>query len=453
MKKLITICAAVTTILVLGGAVQAAVQTYSIVDYPAGQIDTMTGLADHISGTITADTTTGVIYFASFTITGATSYTVASAAIDPYYVHITPTQIILTQTNPSNPLGYGNLRLSGSTGVSGANSSAVVQWYVPGNPWVVGSYPYTAYMGTVGSKGSGPLFAGGLGDYPWVVATVIPEQTPTTAAALPVTNSVGSADYAPGFAPGSWQASATVAGQKSEYYISPQALFGRDVNIGELSSISYFTKKNTTHTVNTADWYINIYTKPDANLPIHGSWYGNRIGSEPYFSQNLLDPCNTWNQWVTGAGQNNRLRFFDSTNNLYFGSYTDGFLSDLTANAAYKNQKILSFSVQTGSAWANGFTGLVDGLKIKLTDESVGQVNFVATSYCPDTLAGDLNGDCQVNFEDLKILASQWLQPPGSPSADIAPSPSGDGIVNFSDFAVMADNWLKCDLLPQSSCP
>ena len=119
---------------------------------------------------------------------------------------------------------------------------------------------------------------------------------------LPVANSVGSDDYAAVFAPG--QADATVAGQKSEYYITPLPLFGSDVTIGEISSISYFTKKNTTHTADAADWYINIYTIPDANLPVHGTWYGNRIGSEPYFSENLIRPCNTWNQWNTAAGKN-----------------------------------------------------------------------------------------------------------------------------------------------------
>jgi hypothetical protein len=213
-------------------------------------------------------------------------------------------------------------------------------------------------------------------------------------------------------------------------------LFGRDVTIGELSDISYFTMKNTTHTEDAADWYINIYTKPDSNLPVHGSWYGNRIGSEPYFSENLVDPCNTWNQWVTGAGQNNRLRFFDSTNDQYFGSYTDGFLSDLTSNPAYKNQQILLFSIQTGSSWANGFTGLVDGLSIRLTSANVGQVNLIAMQ-----LVGDLNSDCKVDAADLKILSEQWLQPPGLPSADIWPS-GGDNAVNFHDLAVMANNWL-----------
>ncbi len=70
-------------------------------------------------------------------------------------------------------------------------------------------------------------------------------------------------------------------------------------------------------------------------------------------------------------------------------------------------------------------------------------------SDCMFILAGDLNGDCRVDFKDLAILVNQWLQSPGSPSADIAPSPSGDGRVNFQDFAVMAANWLiDCDTNP-----
>jgi hypothetical protein len=201
--------------------------------------------------------------------------------------------------------------------------------------------------------------------------------TTTTITALPVANSIGSTDYASGFAQGSWQANATDAGQKSEYYVDTQTLFGRsDVTIGELSNISYFTKKDATHAADPRDWYIVIYTQEDDTLSPHGSWYGNRINSEPYFSESIVETAGTWTQWVTGANQNNRLRFFDSTGG-YFGSYTDGFLSDLTSNAAYINQKILCFSVQTGSAWANGFTGLVDGLSVQLTDGSIGQVNMV----------------------------------------------------------------------------
>ncbi|MBN2019938.1 MAG: carbohydrate binding domain-containing protein [Sedimentisphaerales bacterium] len=59
---------------------------------------------------------------------------------------------------------------------------------------------------------------------------------------------------------------------------------------------------------------------------------------------------------------------------------------------------------------------------------------------CPAEGPGNLNLDCDVDFMDLDILASQWLQPPGEPSADIAP-PGGDGIVDMFDFALLADGW------------
>jgi hypothetical protein len=61
---------------------------------------------------------------------------------------------------------------------------------------------------------------------------------------------------------------------------------------------------------------------------------------------------------------------------------------------------------------------------------------------CPFNLAGDLNKDCRVDLEDLTILAIQWLQPTGTPSADIAPWPDGDGVTDFLDYAALANNWL-----------
>jgi hypothetical protein len=53
----------------------------------------------------------------------------------------------------------------------------------------------------------------------------------------------------------------------------------------------------------------------------------------------------------------------------------------------------------------------------------------------------DFNHDCIVSFNDFSILAYQWLQSPGIPSADIAP-PGGDGIVQHLDRAVMFEKWL-----------
>ena len=54
-------------------------------------------------------------------------------------------------------------------------------------------------------------------------------------------------------------------------------------------------------------------------------------------------------------------------------------------------------------------------------------------AVCPD---GDLDGNCRVDFNDVKFLADRWLDGPGS-KADIVGS---DG-VNWGDFAIIAMNW------------
>lgn len=195
-------------------------------------------------------------------------------------------------------------------------------------------------------------------------------------------------DAAPGYQFGSF---ASNGSGKTDIYFTPESLFGRAVTIGEVAEISYWTKKGTLHTSDPADWYLTIYTKPypgDASTP---AWYGDRYGSEPYFSINLNAPVNTWNQWSTD-GPSNQLRFFESTQGApgaNFGSYTDPDWATFKAanglsGTPRAGQAILFFSIQTGSAWAAGFTGKLDGLRIKLADGSVAKVNFepfaVATS-------------------------------------------------------------------------
>jgi len=187
-------------------------------------------------------------------------------------------------------------------------------------------------------------------------------------------------DAAPGFPSGSF-ASNGIA--KTDMYFTPDALFLREVTLGEVASMSYWTKKGNTHVVDPADWFLAIYTKPYAGDASSATWYGDRIGTEPYFSINLDDPVDEWNQWTTG-GPDNQLRFFESTAGApgaNFGSYTDPDWATFVAGNAlsgdpYAGHEILYFSVQTGSAWAAGFTGQVDGLRIELTDGSVATINF-----------------------------------------------------------------------------
>ncbi|MBA4181522.1 MAG: hypothetical protein C0506_13110, partial [Anaerolinea sp.] len=214
------------------------------------------------------------------------------------------------------------------------------------------------------------------------------------------------ADAAPGFSSGSFAANATGAGTKSEIYFTPESLFGgREVALGDVASMSYWTKTGALHTVDPRDWFLAMYTKPyggDVSTP---SWYGDRIGAEPYFSASLTDPAGTWNQWSTD-GASNKLRFFESTEGApgaNFGTYTDPDWATLVAGNAlsglpYASHKILYVSIQTGSAWANGFTGQLDGLRIVLTDGSVATVNFepdvapcTATCYADAVSGNDAN--------------------------------------------------------------
>ncbi len=184
---------------------------------------------------------------------------------------------------------------------------------------------------------------------------------------------VGVVDPAPGFPVGSLASDGV---GKTDMYFTPESLFGHAVTLGDIASISYWTNKNATHTADPRDWFLVIYTKP---YPGNPRWYGARIGSEPYFSMNLSETPNAWNQWSTG-GPSNTLRFFESTNG-YFGAYNDpGFATFVSGNSLdnvpYAGQQILYFSIQTGSAWAAGFTGKVDGLQIKLKDNTQSAVNF-----------------------------------------------------------------------------
>ena len=109
-----------------------------------------------------------------------------------------------------------------------------------------------------------------------------------------------------------------------------------------------------------------------------------------------------------------------------------------------------NFSViDSNSGWITDanyqFCNLVSGqwywyrVKAKNTFFGVesGWSNVVSSRQC--SIVGDLQPDCKVDLNDLMIMTSQWLQSPGTPSADI----NQDGIVNFVDFAELANHWLE----------
>jgi len=213
-------------------------------------------------------------------------------------------------------------------------------------------------------------------------------------------------DFPAGWDEGSWQANVAVGAPSGMNFtsitLSTMDLFGRDdVRVEELASVRYLTKKDGPE--GAVDWFFQFYTKPYMGSP-GATWYGHRINAEPYFSQSLNAPGGQWNHWVSEASTDNRLRFYDSSNN-YFGSYTDPFLEDLATltypipawnlNDPYLPlgpQEIAYLNFGLGTAWAGGFTGRIDGIRIELTDGSVATVNL--ENFLPPSVALNADASC-----------------------------------------------------------
>lgn len=58
-------------------------------------------------------------------------------------------------------------------------------------------------------------------------------------------------------------------------------------------------------------------------------------------------------------------------------------------------------------------------------------------------LAGDVNGDCAVNFVDLGRVGSSFLRSTGQPGYDLEADINLDGVINFLDLGIVGSNFLK----------
>ena len=67
---------------------------------------------------------------------------------------------------------------------------------------------------------------------------------------------------------------------------------------------------------------------------------------------------------------------------------------------------------------------------------------FIAL-FCAISLAvnGDINNDSKVNFNDLSIMAENWLDSCSSPSWCNGADINTDNVVNMEDYAMLAKNW------------
>lgn len=67
---------------------------------------------------------------------------------------------------------------------------------------------------------------------------------------------------------------------------------------------------------------------------------------------------------------------------------------------------------------------------------------FATTPYCPEKLQGDIDGDCDVDADDITKFSILWLNPKcvGCYNGDF----NNDGEIDFTDFAMITQNWLSC---------
>lgn len=76
------------------------------------------------------------------------------------------------------------------------------------------------------------------------------------------------------------------------------------------------------------------------------------------------------------------------------------------------------------------------------------------SAICTTPLEGDLNGDCCVDIDDLRIMQSDWLTTNSSAKGSIdsgysyIPGPGSASTrvyIDYLDFQIVAENWRKCN--------
>ncbi len=127
--------------------------------------------------------------------------------------------------------------------------------------------------------------------------------------------------------------------------------------------------------------------------------------------------------------------------NLYLDTDQDKVISGIDCQYTSFNQPETTFDPIADLAYDTTYCWRVD---LVTSGSGVITGDMWNFSTQPQPLAGDLNGDWKVDFIDLSILATQWLNPAGCAGHpnDCADIIGTDG-VNLRDLASLADNWFE----------
>ncbi|GMU20278.1 MAG: hypothetical protein AMXMBFR13_03750 [Phycisphaerae bacterium] len=168
-----------------------------------------------------------------------------------------------------------------------------------------------------------------------------------------------------------------------------RTLFGKNVTVGQLAQLSYYTRKPAPATA--IDWRPSIYTTVQAGDGNSSSWYRSRLQARPSSSLNLNAPENAWNQWNTSAGTN-QLVFYDNSTarKAAFGSssLTWDLIAggEVTGNGGatwdFSSEEIMMIDLTLG-ANSGGGTGesQIDGVRIELTTGEIADIDLGTVLY------------------------------------------------------------------------
>lgn len=116
------------------------------------------------------------------------------------------------------------------------------------------------------------------------------------------------------------------------------------------------------------------------------------------------------------------------------GSFT------ITSKRSFDAGRVWAFDGSGSSIREVAPVGPIVGNSFSYTLPALSVCHIVLVDDCPDPAAGDLSGDCDLNWEDVDIFAEQWLDVGGC-SGEGCADLDGDTRVDFLDFALLCEDW------------
>jgi uncharacterized delta-60 repeat protein len=172
--------------------------------------------------------------------------------------------------------------------------------------------------------------------------------------------------------------------------------------------------------VNGYEDFLTVKYSSDGNLlwaarydsPSHGTDFGYKLAVDRF--QNV---------YVTGISDDNYVTIkYDSNGNRAWLMTYDG------PGSGSDSPWFLTID-NFGSVYVTGQSTSARG------DNDIATIKYTQRNYCFETLAGDLNGDCIVEFTDLVIMGDTWR--------------AGYDLL---DLEKLADDWLICNLAVEGEC-